>query len=110
LSLLFSEIPANQISPATLIEIDNGQSGREKQVIETLLVNAAQAQQEAGRRGALWSQRRETWRFDAMLPGLRVRIGERIMIDIADAVSKTGTVVGWSKRPDRKQTEIEVLI
>lgn len=94
---------------STSIEIDNGKPD-ELQVIETLLTNPQQAATEANRRGDLWRNRREIWQLDAVLPGLVARLGQRAAIVIADAVTAVGTVISWHKRPDRKSTEVEVLL
>ena len=91
------------------IDIDNGAADQELQLVETLLAEQTDAQTEAIRRGQLWATEREIWRFDAVLPGLAAKLGQRVYVDIADAITGTGTIIGWSKRPDRKACELEVM-
>ena len=91
------------------IDINNNAPNAEKQIINTLLVNQSDAQAEATRRGILWANQRETWRFNALMNGLPVRLGQRIASVIEDALIKTGTVISWTKQPDQKSVEIEVL-
>ncbi len=93
----------------TQIDIDNGADDQELQLIDSLLTDPSEAQQEAEKRGAIWARKREIWRFSVVLPGLTARLGQRVYVDITNEITGTGTIIGWSKRPDRKQTELEVM-
>lgn len=95
--------------PQSVIHIDNQQPHHSVQALESLLVAKAHAQTEANRRGALWKKQREVWQFEVLLAGLAVNLGQRVHVRIHDVIDQTGTVIAWSKRPDRKKTEIEVM-
>lgn len=94
----------------TQIDVANSNT-KDKQIIDTLLTDPAQANAEATRRAVHWSANRETWRVSAVLPALTVQLGQRIGLDIEGViVGKVGTVVSWTKRADRKITELELLL
>ena len=94
--------------PHASIDINNG--AQDLQIIDTLLTDAAQANAEAVRRGALWSQQRETWIATAVLPALTAQLGNRCGLVSEGVLSGTGTVTAWKKRADRKLTELEIML